>query len=30
MLTTNQTIEHNSPKFCLQDLIKLQLYRYAD
>jgi dynein heavy chain len=28
--TTSQTIEHNSPKFCFEDLIRLHLYKYAD
>jgi len=28
--TTNQKIEHASPKFCFEDLIKLHLYKYAD
>lgn len=30
MKTTHQTIDHASPKFCLEDLIKLHLYKYAD
>jgi len=28
--TTHQTIDHASPKFCLEDLIKLHLYKYSD
>ncbi len=30
MRTTQQHIDHASPKFCLEDLIKLHLYKYAD
>jgi len=30
MGTTQQTIAFNSPKFCLDDLIKLELYRYSE
>jgi dynein heavy chain len=30
MRTTHQTIDHASPKFCLEDLIKLHLYKYSD
>ena len=30
MKTTHQTIDHASPKFCLEDLIKLHLYKYSD
>jgi len=30
MRVTQQHIEHTSPKFCLEDLIKLHLYKYAD
>jgi len=29
MRTTSQNIEHESPKFCLDDLLKLQLFKYA-
>jgi dynein heavy chain len=28
--TTSQKIDHESPKFCLEDLIRLQLFKYAD
>lgn len=28
--TTGQKIEHDNPKFCLEDLIRLQLFKYAD
>ena len=30
MATTQQTIAFNSPKFCLDDLIKLELYKYSE
>ena len=30
MKTTHQTIDHASPKFCLEDLIKLHLFKYSD
>lgn len=30
MATTQQTIAFNSPKFCLEDLIKLELHRYSE
>jgi dynein heavy chain len=30
MRTTNKTIDHANPKFCMEDLIKLQLYNYAE
>lgn len=30
MRVTHQTIDHASPKFCLEDLIKLHLYKYSD
>ena len=30
MKTTHQTTDHASPKFCLEDLIKLHLYKYSD
>jgi dynein heavy chain len=30
MVITDQNIEFKSPNFCLDDLIKLQLYKYAD
>lgn len=30
MKLTEQEIAFNSPKFCLEDLIKLQLYRFAE
>lgn len=28
--TTQQTIDHHSPKFCFEDLVRLHLYKYAD
>jgi len=30
MKITQQEIAFQSPKFCLEDLIKLQLYKYAE
>tara|TARA_B110000285_G_C15133509_1_gene625264 strand:- start:230 stop:487 length:258 start_codon:yes stop_codon:yes gene_type:complete len=30
MVTTNQTIDFKSPKFSLEDLIKLELHRFAE
>jgi dynein heavy chain len=30
MVTTNQTIDFKSPKFCLDDLIKLELHRFSE
>jgi dynein heavy chain len=30
MVTTNQTIDFKSPKFCLDDLIKLELHKFAE
>ena len=30
MRVTQQNIDHASPKFCMEDLIKLHLYKYAD
>jgi dynein heavy chain len=30
MKITQQTIDFKSPKFCLDDLIKLELYRFAE
>jgi dynein heavy chain len=30
MKITNQNVAFDSPAFCLEDLIKLQLYKYAE
>lgn len=30
MHTTGQTVDHASPKFCMNDLIKLHLYKYSE
>jgi len=30
MNVTNQHVDHASPKFCMEDLIKLHLYKYAE
>lgn len=30
MTITKKTINFNSPQFCLEDLIKLELYKYAE
>ena len=30
MITTNKTIDFKSPKFCLDDLIQLELHKFAE